>query len=229
MEQVTREVVIDAPPATPRCGLVQRVMPNGDRAHARIGRKVGQEPLFLRGAFGHRNVGAGTAAARVQHYDVPGPKVVAVIALSNLSRRRSEIRVIAGRIRTVVFVIARRRPVVYMKHAFMKYIGNLLDWADELFRRDTMESINEATGLYVLAYDLLGRRPERMWTKEIAPVGSDDFMRPVAALLGVPARRGGEAVLLNNGDAWLDALLADFADARRSITFEPTNTAEETR
>jgi cardiolipin synthase len=65
----------------------------------------------------------------------------------------------------------------------------------------------------------LGRRPGRMWTKEIAPVDSEDFMRPVAALLGVPARRGGEAVLLNNGDAWLDAMLADFADAQRSITF----------
>jgi cardiolipin synthase len=65
----------------------------------------------------------------------------------------------------------------------------------------------------------LGRRPERMWTKEIAPVDSDDFLRPVAALLGVPVRRGGEAVLLNNGDAWLDAMLADFADAQRSITF----------
>lgn len=65
----------------------------------------------------------------------------------------------------------------------------------------------------------LGRRPERMWTKEIARVDSEDFLRPVAALLGVPVRRGGEAVLLNNGDAWLDAMLADFADARRSITF----------
>lgn len=65
----------------------------------------------------------------------------------------------------------------------------------------------------------LGRRPERMWTREIARVDSEDFIRPVAALLGAPVRRGGEAVLLNNGDAWLAAMLADFADAQRSITF----------
>ena len=38
----------------------------------------------------------------------------------------------------------------------MKYIDNLIAWGDQLFRRDTIEAINEATTLYVLAYELLG-------------------------------------------------------------------------
>jgi peptidoglycan hydrolase-like protein with peptidoglycan-binding domain len=59
-------------------------------------------------------------------------------------------------------VIARRRPVVYMKHVFMKYLDNLIAWGDELFQRDTIESINEATQLYILAANLLGPRPERV-------------------------------------------------------------------
>jgi hypothetical protein len=58
-------------------------------------------------------------------------------------------------------IIARRRPVVYMKYVFMKYLDNLISWADELFQRDTMESINEATQLYILAANLLGPKPQR--------------------------------------------------------------------
>ena len=46
----------------------------------------------------------------------------------------------------------------------MKYIDNLLDWGDHLFAQDTMESINEATMLYVLAADILGERPARWAT-----------------------------------------------------------------
>ncbi|HSJ14287.1 MAG TPA: phospholipase D-like domain-containing protein [Longimicrobiales bacterium] len=71
----------------------------------------------------------------------------------------------------------------------------------------------------VTLFFALGRRPDRMWTEEIGPVGSDDFLRPLAALLNVPVRRGGHAELLHNGDGWLPRLLADFAAAERSITF----------
>jgi peptidoglycan hydrolase-like protein with peptidoglycan-binding domain len=59
-------------------------------------------------------------------------------------------------------LIARYRPVAYQKAVVMKYIDNLIAWGDRLFRRDTIESINEATLLYVLAGELLGRRPERV-------------------------------------------------------------------
>ncbi len=56
-------------------------------------------------------------------------------------------------------VVARQRPVAYMKWVVMKYIDNLLAWGDHLFRQDTIESINQATQLYVLAFHILGERP----------------------------------------------------------------------
>ena len=59
-------------------------------------------------------------------------------------------------------VIARFRPIAYQKAVVMRYIDNLIAWGDQLFRRDTIESINEATLLYVLAGELLGRRPEHV-------------------------------------------------------------------
>ncbi|WP_042206837.1 Tc toxin subunit A-related protein [Paenibacillus durus] len=59
-------------------------------------------------------------------------------------------------------LIARYRPVAYQKAVVMKYLDNLIAWGDQLFRRDTIESINEATTLYVLAYKLLGRRPVKV-------------------------------------------------------------------
>ncbi|HSO00747.1 MAG TPA: neuraminidase-like domain-containing protein, partial [Candidatus Nanopelagicales bacterium] len=56
-------------------------------------------------------------------------------------------------------LIARLRPLAYQKTVVMKYIDNLIGWADQLFRRDTIESINEATQLYILAAEILGPRP----------------------------------------------------------------------
>lgn len=56
-------------------------------------------------------------------------------------------------------VVARSRPVAYMKWVVMKYIDNLLAWGDYLFRQDTIETINQATQLYVLAGHILGPRP----------------------------------------------------------------------
>ncbi|MDQ1053860.1 peptidoglycan hydrolase-like protein with peptidoglycan-binding domain [Arthrobacter sp. SORGH_AS 212] len=59
-------------------------------------------------------------------------------------------------------VIARFRPVAYQKAVVRKYLDALIAWGDQLFRRETIESINEATLLYVLAGELLGRRPEHV-------------------------------------------------------------------
>ena len=56
--------------------------------------------------------------------------------------------------------IAQLRPVAYQRAIVMKYIDNLIAWGDQLFTQDTMETINQATQLYVLAADLLGPRPE---------------------------------------------------------------------
>ena len=44
----------------------------------------------------------------------------------------------------------------------MKYLDNLLAWGDSLFRQDTMETINEATQLYVLAANILGTKPQKI-------------------------------------------------------------------
>ncbi len=56
-------------------------------------------------------------------------------------------------------LIARARLMAYQKAVVMKYVDNLIAWADQLFRQDTMESTNEAALLYVLAYEILGKRP----------------------------------------------------------------------
>ncbi len=58
--------------------------------------------------------------------------------------------------------IARLRIGAYEKVIVMKYIDNLLDWGDQLFAQDNRESINQATLLYFLAYDLLGEEPENL-------------------------------------------------------------------
>ena len=57
------------------------------------------------------------------------------------------------------FAIARLRNSAFQKTIVMNYIDNLIDWADELFRRDTRESLNEALLLYIMVADLLGKRP----------------------------------------------------------------------
>ncbi|HEX9640672.1 MAG TPA: neuraminidase-like domain-containing protein, partial [Candidatus Krumholzibacteria bacterium] len=59
-------------------------------------------------------------------------------------------------------LIARERTVAYQKNVVMKYLDNLIAWADQLFRLDSFESINQATQLYILAADMLGDRPQKI-------------------------------------------------------------------
>jgi hypothetical protein len=59
-------------------------------------------------------------------------------------------------------LVARTRLIAYQKTVVMKYIDNLIQWGDQLFRQDTIESINEATQLYILAYNILGPRPQEV-------------------------------------------------------------------
>ncbi|MCA1747004.1 MAG: hypothetical protein LC655_04855, partial [Bacteroidales bacterium] len=56
-------------------------------------------------------------------------------------------------------VIARFRPVAYQKALLMKYIENLTEWGDYLFRQETMESVAQATQMYIIADKLLGPKP----------------------------------------------------------------------
>jgi hypothetical protein len=58
--------------------------------------------------------------------------------------------------------VARTRHLAYQYCVVMKYLDNLIAWGDNLFQQDTIESINEATQLYVLAANLLGERPQQI-------------------------------------------------------------------
>ena len=68
--------------------------------------------------------------------------------------------------------IARLRINAYQKAVVMKYIDNLLDWGDSLFRQDSRESINEATLLYILAYNILGPRPKKRIKEKTVVTGT---------------------------------------------------------
>jgi hypothetical protein len=64
----------------------------------------------------------------------------------------------------------------------MRYIDNLIAWGDQLFRRDTIESVNEATQLYILAGQILGRRPESIPARAKAKIQTFRTLDDVRAL-----------------------------------------------
>ena len=68
--------------------------------------------------------------------------------------------------------IANYRTVAYQKTVVMKYLDNLIDWGDYLFRQDSMESINEAAQLYIMAAEILGPRPKKIPSQAKPPVES---------------------------------------------------------
>ncbi len=59
-------------------------------------------------------------------------------------------------------VIARGRYLAYQLNVVMKYLDNLIAWGDSLFRQDTIETLNEATQVYVLAANILGIKPQKI-------------------------------------------------------------------
>ena len=75
-------------------------------------------------------------------------------------------------------LIARMLISPYQKTVVMKYLDNLIAWADNLFRRDTIESINEATQLYILAAKILGPRPAEIHPRKALPVKTYDDLEP---------------------------------------------------
>jgi hypothetical protein len=87
-------------------------------------------------------------------------------------------------------VLARLRIAAYQRNVVMRYLDNLIAWADHLFRRDTLETINEATQLYVLAATILGPRPTTMPPRaqpQVQTAGSlraslDEFSDPMVEI-----------------------------------------------
>ncbi|MEM9444384.1 MAG: neuraminidase-like domain-containing protein [Verrucomicrobiota bacterium] len=76
------------------------------------------------------------------------------------------------------FLIANHRVRAYMENAFCKTCENLIAWGDHLFRRDTMESINEATQLYILAAHLLGPKPKIIPRRGSIKAETYDSLKP---------------------------------------------------
>ena len=68
--------------------------------------------------------------------------------------------------------IANYRTVAYQKTVVMKYLDNLITWGDNLFRQDSMENINEATQLYIMAAEILGPRPKKIPPQAKPPLES---------------------------------------------------------
>jgi cardiolipin synthase A/B len=103
------------------------------------------------------------------------------------------------------------------------HFSRICAWQAELFHHPWWLLTLAAIGVLAILSGIvglffaLGRRPGRMWTEEIGTLDDENFVRPLAALLNAPVRRGGAARLLNNGDEFLAALLRDIADAKLSI------------
>jgi len=74
--------------------------------------------------------------------------------------------------------IANYRTVAYQKTVVMKYLDNLIAWGDNLFRQDSMESINEASQLYILAAEILGPRPKKVPPQAKPPQESFNELEP---------------------------------------------------
>lgn len=58
------------------------------------------------------------------------------------------------------FAVAKFRPTSYMLKTVMAYLDNLIAWGDSLFQQYTIETINEATQIYVMAAHILGPKPQ---------------------------------------------------------------------
>ncbi len=57
------------------------------------------------------------------------------------------------------YVIAKQRPTAFEKYIIKSYVDNLINWGDMLFAKKSWEALNQATMLYVRAWDLLGHKP----------------------------------------------------------------------
>lgn len=82
-------------------------------------------------------------------------------------------------------IIAGMRPRAYMLWTVMEYVTTLTDWGDYLFRQDTMESINEAINLYIMAQEILGPRPRQVERPTPNPVCFDDIVTNLSSFSNV--------------------------------------------
>jgi hypothetical protein len=76
------------------------------------------------------------------------------------------------------FVVAQYRPTAYMLKTVMAYLDNLIAWGDSLFQQYTIETINEATQIYVLAANILGTKPQVVPVTESTAPQTYNSIRP---------------------------------------------------
>jgi hypothetical protein len=106
--------------------------------------------------------------------------------------------------------IAGYRTVAYQKTVVMKYLDNLIAWGDYLFSQDSMESINEATQIYILAAEILGPKPLKVAPAAKPPVETynelrsklDDFSNALIQFENmVPVQAGGNSTVAERRNA----------------------------
>jgi len=72
--------------------------------------------------------------------------------------------------------VAKFRPTAYMLKTVMAYLDNLIAWGDSLFQQYTIETINEATQIYVMAANILGDKPQAVPNKgSVKPLTYNDL------------------------------------------------------
>jgi len=64
---------------------------------------------------------------------------------------------------------ADKKKISYEKYIIISYIDNLIDWGDMLFSQNSWEGINQATMLYIRAWDLLGEKPKKKGKRKSEP------------------------------------------------------------
>jgi peptidoglycan hydrolase-like protein with peptidoglycan-binding domain len=178
------------------------MMPDGTAAAVGVGRYWQTKPLFLNTLPGPGGSDTVIERERIERI----LRILAAAAAPDANERLSAgEREEAKRFQLQIeewrkhpfqpHLIARLRTSAYQRAVVMQYLDNLIAWGDQLYRRDTMETVNEATQLYVMAAHLLGRQPETIPQRAVALPrtyasleGSlDDFSNALVAIEGFVA------------------------------------------
>ncbi|MEU6778308.1 hemopexin repeat-containing protein [Nonomuraea angiospora] len=113
--------------------------------------------------------------------------------------------------------IAELRPSAYRRAVVMAYVDNVLDWGDLLFRQYTAESLDEARMLYILAFDLLGRRPQAVGARHLSAAKTFEE-------IGTAEPADPYAETLTGGGTLLDGMGAIHRSVGNGYFFIPGNT-----
>lgn len=130
--------------------------------------------------------------------------------------------------------LARARHTAYQKNVVMRYVDNLIAWADDLFRRDTGESVDEAATLYLFAAEILGPRPQRITRAatpertyaELAP-HLDAFSNALVELEATATPLGDRTLQLGSAFGYVDAGVNDMSMMRRADSSVVQRVAED--